>query len=225
MALSAADSIATLEIVDPLPSTGRSRGAGSRRTFLIGAAVLVAVVGGLVISRLSGPAVHDFQSGPVKTDTDTITSLPVEVGQVFTFGGIVLKNYTDDPAALESIRFEPPLGSAMTLVDLKVAGDDRNVGLVGSSVEFPPERIPAKAVRSFEGAVVPSRPDDPGKRGVEVLMGLRVNQPGEFGFRHVVVEYRTGGKEHRVRLNDGFIACAPIQAYPPGCHLDTFFKE
>jgi hypothetical protein len=224
MASCATDPIGTLQNVDPPLSTGRSRGVGSRRIVLIVAALVVAVAGGMVVSRVSGPAFHDFESGPVKTDTDTITSLPVEVGQVFTFGGIVLKNYTDHQATLESIRFEPPLGSGMTLVDLKVAGDDRNVGLVGSSVEFPPELIPAKALRSFEGAVVPSRPDDPGKRGVELLMGLRVNKPGEFGFRHVVVEYRTSGKSHRVRLNDGFIACAPIQDFPH-CHYDTFFDE
>jgi hypothetical protein len=55
-------------------------------------------------------------------------------------------------------------------------------------------------------------------------MGLRANGPGEFGFRHVIVEYRIGGERHRVRLNDGFIACAPVQAYPH-CNIDTFFDE
>jgi hypothetical protein len=224
MASCATDPIDTLENVDPLPSTGPGRGVGSRRIVLVVAVVVVALAAGLIVKRLSGPAFHDFESGPVKTDTDTITSLPVEVGQIFTFGGILLKNYTDAAATLKSLRFEPPLGSAMTLVELKVAGDDRNVGMVGSAVEFPPDRIPAKAIRPFEGAVVPSRRDDPRKRGLEVLMGLRVNRPGEFGFRHVVVEYRTGGRTHRVRLNDGFIACAPIRDYPH-CHADTFFDE
>ena len=187
-------------------------------------AVAIAVAGTLVFNRLSGPALHDFESGPVKSDTDTINSLPVEVGQVFTFGGIILKNFTNDPAILEGARFEPPLGSAMTLVDLKVAGTDRNVGMVGTAVEFPPARIPAQAVRPFKGAVVPGRPDDPYSRGVEVLMGLRVNVPGEFGFRHVIVEYRIRGERHGVRLNDGFIACAPVQDYSH-CNIDTFFDE
>ena len=77
----------------------------------------------------------------------------------------------------------------------------------------------------FEGAVVPRRSDDPNGRGLEVLMGLRVNAQGQFGFRHAVVDYRIGGRRHSVRVNDGFIACAPVDAFPPGCHLTTFFGE
>lgn len=226
MALYASDPIATLEHVDPLPVSGRNGWLGKRRILVIVTAALVlAVAGAMVLSRSSGPAFHDYDSGPVNTDSDTITSLPVEVGQVFTFGGIVLKNSTENPAVLESIRIDPPLGPEMTLVDVRVAGRDRRVGYVGSAVEFPPNRIPAQAVRPFQGAVVPARPDDPEVRGVEVLMGLRVNRSGEFGFRHVIVDYRIGGEQHRVRLNDGFIACAPARDYPPGCHLGTFFEK
>jgi hypothetical protein len=225
MTVCATDPIDTLENMDPVPNSGQSRWGGGRRIFFIVAALVVAVAGALVFSRSSDPGVHDFESGPVKSDTDTITSFPVEIGQVFTYGGIVLKNFTDVPATLESVSFEPPLGSAMTLVDLKVAGDDRNVGYVGTSVEFPPARIPAKAVRTFKGAIVPVRPDPPFRStGVEVLMGLRVNVPGEFGFRHVIVEYRIRGERHRVRLNDGFIACAPVKDYPH-CNTATFFDE
>ena len=219
------DPIARLEDVDPLPVPDRSRWVGSRRIFLVTAALVLAVAGAVVFSRSSGPAFHDDDTGPVRTNTDTVTSLPVEVGQVFTFGGIILKNYTDEPATLEGIRFEPPLGAAMSLVDLQVAGDDRNVGLVGSAAEFPPARIPAEALRPFEGAVVPRRSDDPKGRGLEVLVGLRVNVQGEFGFRHAVIDYRIGGRRHSVRVNDGFIACAPVDAFPPGCHLTTFFGE
>lgn len=191
--------------------------------------VLVPLVIGLgaVVAANSGSdrASHDYDSGPVNTGSDSLTSLPVEVGQVFTFGGIVLENTTEQPAVLERLRVDPPLGSEMTLVDLEVAGRDRRVGYVGSAAEFPPALIPAQALRPFEGAVVPGRPGDPASRGVEIVMGLKVNRPGEFGFRHVIVDYRIGGKQHRVRLNDGFVACAPPREYPPGCHVDTFFDS
>ena len=225
IATGAVDPIATLEDVDPLPVPDRSRWVGSRRIIFIVVPLVLAVAGSLVFDRLTGPVFHDDDSGPVRTDSNTITSLPVEVGQVFTFGGIILKNYTNDPATLESIRFEPPLGSAVTLVDLKVAGDDRNVGLVGSAVEYPPTRIPTEALLPFKGAVVPRRSEDPKGRGLELFMGLRVNVQGEFGFRHTVLDYRIGGRLHSVRLNDGFITCAPVDAFPPGCHLATFFNE
>lgn len=217
--------IGTLHDVDPLLAPRRSRLLGNRRALIFATAALVlGLVGAVGISRSSGRATHGYDSGPVRTDSDTISSIRVEMGQLFTFGGIVLRNSTDRDAMVEGIRTDPPLGDEMTLVDVKAAGRDRKVGYVGTAAEFPPARIPTEALRPFDGAVVPARPDDPGSRGLEILMGLRVNRPGEFGFRHVIVDYRIGGKRHSVRLNDGFIACAPPQAFPPGCHLDTFFE-
>ncbi len=218
--------IATLDRVDPPPvSPGQNGWFGKRRVVLVAVVVSIAVGGAALAGQWSGRAVHDYDSGPVQTGSETVTSLPVEVGQVFTFGGIVLKNTGDQPALVENIRIDPPLDPGMTLVDLKVAGAGRNVGYVGSAAEFPPKRIPAQAMRPWRGAIVPGRPDDPGWRGLEIVMGLKVNHPGEFGFRHVVVDYRVGGKQHRVRLSDSFIACAPARDYPPGCHLETFFDK
>lgn len=226
MAVGLSNPIDTLQNVEPLPHPSWRRWLRNRRIVLVAVVALIGVGGaGALIDRWSSRAFHDYDSGPVKTGSDTVTSLPVEVGQVFTFGGIVLKNSSEQPAVLENIRIDPPLDSRMTLVDVRVAGADRKVGYVGSAVEFPPTRIPAEAVQPWQGAVVPGRPDDPQGRGIEILMGLRVNHPGEFGFRHVVVDYRIGGKQHRVRLNDSFIACAPARDYPPGCHYQTFFER
>lgn len=224
MAVGLSNPIATLENVDRLPVPSRRRPIGKRRILLVAMVVLIAVGGPVLLDRRSGRAFHDYDSGPVKTGSDTVTSLPVEVGQVFTFGGIVLKNSSQQPAVLEDIRIDPPLDAGMALVEMMVAGADRKVGYVGSAVEFPPTRIPAEVVRPWQGALVPGRPDDPQGRGLEILMGLRMDHPGEFGFRHVVVDYRIGGRQHRVRLNDSFIACAPARDYPPGCHFQTFFE-
>lgn len=102
------------------------------------------------------------------------------------------------------------------------AAPSQRTGYVGSAAEFPPTLIPAQAVRPFRGAVVPGRPDDPRSQGVEVLMGLRVNVPGEFGFRHVVVDYRIGGERHRIRVEDGFVMCGGPDY--PRCDLDAFSK-
>jgi hypothetical protein len=224
MAVGLSNPIDTLDNVEPVSVPIRRRWLRNRRIVAALILVMVGAGGAVVLYRSSGRAFHDYDSGPVKTASDTITSLPVEVGQVFTFGGIVLKNSSEHAAVLDDIRMDPPLDPGMTLVDVKVAGAARKVGYVGSAIEFPPARIPAEAVQPWQGAAVPGRLDDPEGRGLEILMGLRVNRPGEFGFRHVVVDYRIGGKQHRVRLNDSFIACAPARDYPPGCHFQTFFE-
>jgi hypothetical protein len=227
MAAQAQEAIGTLPVVEPPAPLDQPRRPGARRIqrlVLAAAATGGVVLGLVVVQRSTGRAVHAYDRGPVKTESDTITSLPSELGQVVTFGSIVLRNSSSKPAVLERIRVEPPLGQEMTLVDLKVAGSDRRIGCVCSAAEYPPSGIPAQAIKPFPGAVVPPRQDDPEGHGVEILMGLRVNRPGEFGFRHAIVDYRIGGKRHRVKLNDGWIGCAPRATYQH-CRSDEAFFE
>jgi hypothetical protein len=168
--------------------------------------------------------VQDYRSGPVKSGSRTGTSFPVEPGQVFTFGGIVLENSGGRSAVLESIRFEPPLGSGMEVVEVKVAGGDRRVGYVGTHAQFPPPLL-AAYVQPFRGAEVPPLDSPDGANGVEIVFGLRVNEPGEFGFQRVLVDYRIGERRHTVRLEDGFLACAPLAVFPDGCSHEGFFDR
>jgi len=227
MPVRAQEALGTLPIVEPpvVPAeTGRVEGRRIVR-FAVAAAVMGGVALGLVVmQRSSGRAMHAYDRGPVRTESDTITGLPSEIGQVVTFGSIVLRNTSSKPAILERIRIDPPLGPEMSLVDVKVAGADRRIGCVCSAAEFPPHGIPAQAFKPFDGAVVPPRQDDPEGLGVEIFMGLRVNTTGEFGFRHAIVDYRIGGKRHRVKLNDGWIGCAPRAAYRH-CRSDAAFFE
>lgn len=228
MAVRFPEAIGTLPVVEPPAVPAETRRPGGRRIprLAVAAAVLGCVALGLVVvKRSTGRAMHAYDRGPVRTESDTITTLPSEIGQVVTFGGIVLRNTSSKPALLERIWIDPPLGPEMSLADVKVAGGDRRIGYVGSAVEYPPHGIPAQAIKPFDGAVVPPRQDDPEGRGVEILMGLKVNRPGEFGFRHAIVDYRIGGKRHRVTLNDGWIGCAPLAAYPHGCPSGVAFFE
>jgi hypothetical protein len=226
MAVQPKDAIGTLPVVEPPAVPAETRRPGARRIRRIAAAAVLGcvAVGLVVVQRSTGPAMHAYDRGPVRTESDTITSLPSELDQVVTFGSIVLRNSSSKPAVLERIRIEPPLGPEMTLVDLKVAGRDRRIGCVCSAAEYPPQGIPAEAIKPFQGAVVPPRQDDPEGVGVEILMGLRVNRPGEFGFRHAIVDYRIGGKRHRVKLNDGWVGCAPRATYEH-CRSDEAFFE
>lgn len=109
------------------------------------------------------------------------------------------------------------------MVDVKVAGRDRGIGLVGADVGFPPPKIRPESLRPLPGAIVAPRPED-SEWGLEILMAFKLNRPGQFGFHHVVVDYRIDGKKHRVRLNDGFVLCGPAKDFPR-CDLDSFVED
>lgn len=93
--------------------------------------------------------------------------------------------------------------------------------MVGSDHGFPPPGIPAEALRPLSGAVVPPRHEDP-DWGVEVLLGFKLNRPGQFGFHHALIDYRIGGKRHRIRVNDGFFICGGPEY--PRCDREAYRK-
>lgn len=218
MTVDVAEPVATLSRVDAPP--GSKKLFGDRRVRLLIAGLVLALGGATVIyQRSTGRAFHDYDSGPVRTDSDTTTGIHAEVGEVVTFGGIVLDNHGNRPAVLESIRIDPPLDPGMSLVEVKVAGKDRGIGMVGADRGFPPPGIRAEAFRPLPGSIVPPRQEDE-EWGVEVLMGFRLNKPGQFGFHHALVDYRIGEKRHRIRVNDGFVICGGPDY--PRCDLDAF---
>lgn len=197
--------------------------AGKKKIRRVAALALVLGLCGIAViyQRSSARAVHDYDSGPVRTNSDTTTSIAAELGQVVTFGGIILENVGSHPAVLESIRIEPPLDSAMSLVDVKVAGRGRGIGMVGADIGFPPADMPAEALMALPGAVVPAGDTE---WGLEVLMGFKLIRPGQFGFHHVVIDYRVADKRHRVRVNDGFFLCGPLRDYQ-NCDTESVAEE
>ena len=217
MGVDLAAPVDSLAAVDEPPARSWKRRFGGRWTRLFLIAVLV--LGGTVIyKRSTGRAMHDADHGPLRTESDTTTSIRADVGQIVTFGGIILENFSNRAAILESIRIEPPLDPAVSLVDVKVAGKDRGAGMVGADVGFPSPHIRPESLRPLPGAIVP-----PGDHewGVEVLMAFKLNRPGQFGFQHALIDYRIGEKRHRIRVSDGFVICGGPE-YPRNCDLDAF---
>jgi hypothetical protein len=223
MAVEVAEPIGSLTGVDAATSPAGTKRFGGRRFRLLVIGALVLGLGGtaVIYKRSTGRAMHDFESGPVRTDSDTTTAIRAEVGEVVTFGGIVLENFSKRPAVLEAIRVEGSLDPGISLVDVKVAGKDRGVGMVGADHGFPPASIRAEAFRPLAGAIVPPRQED-AEWGVEVLMAFRLNRPGQFGFHHALVDYRVGGKRHRIRVNDGFFVCGGPEY--PTCDREAYRK-
>lgn len=225
MAVHLSDRVATLALVDTAPAPVRKRRFQGRPMRLLVLAVVVLFLGGaaLIYQRSTGRALHDADHGPVRTESDTTTSIRADVGQVVSFGGIILDNFSNRPAVLESIRIDPPLDSGMTLVDVKVAGRDRGIGMYGADGAFPPPGLPAGALHPLPGAIVPPEQGDD-RWGVEVLMAFRLNRPGQFGFNHALVDYRIGGKRHRIRVDDGFVLCGGPD-YPDNCNAEAFAEQ
>lgn len=223
MDVNLAESVASLRRVEAPIAPGRTRRfEGGRKRLVVVGVMIVSLVGAAVVyKRSTGRAMHDYESGPVRTESDTTTSIRVEVGQVVTFGGIILESFSKKPAVLESLRFDPPLDSGMTLVDVKVAGKGRGIGMVGTDRGFPPSGMPPEALRPLPGAIVPPKHVDP-EWGVEVLMGFKLDKPGQFGFHHALIDYRIGGKRHRIRVNDGFLICGGPDY--PRCDSEAFRK-
>lgn len=75
----------------------------------------------------------------------------------------------------------------------------------------------------LNGAKVPPEETPEGKAGIEIVFALQVNRPGLFGFKQVELDYRIGSKPYTVRLEDGFVACAPHADYRGGCPREEFF--
>lgn len=227
MAIDVGQRIASLASVDtPHPVPGREKRFKGRRARLLLVAVLVLALGGAaeIYRRSTGRALHGAESGPVRTQSDTTTGIVADIGEVVTFGGIILESFSNRPAVLESIRIDRPLDPGMTLVDVKVAGKERGIGMVGTDLGFPPSDMPPEALRPLPGAVVPPRNEDD-KWGVEVLMAFKLNRPGRFGFHHALVDYRIGDDRHRIRVDDGFVMCGPRRDYPQGCDIRTFTER
>ena len=221
MAVDASERIATLA-VNEAPAPVPNRRLEGRRTRLLVVVAVVLSLGGaaLIYQRSTGRAMHDADHGPVRTESDTTTSIRADVGQIVSFGGIVLENFSGRSAVLEKIRIDPPLDSGMTLVDVRVAGKDRGIGMYGADVAFPPPGLPSTALHPLPGAIVPPRQEDD-RWGIEVLMAFRLNRPGQFGFNHALIDYRIGGKRHRIRVADGFVVCGGPD-YPGNCNTEAF---
>jgi hypothetical protein len=198
----------------------RPRLGALNRRLRIGAPVAVVVVLFLTAVGLGLQAkrrvLHDYDSGPLQTGSDTTTRIVVDVGQPFTFGGIVVYNTTAQPIVLDEIRLVPPTPPGMEILAIEVAGGDRRIGFVGADHGYAPTDL-RPYLRPYRKALVPPERRPEGREGTEIVFGLQLNQPGMFGFEHVDVDYRVGKKRHRVRLEDGFLACAPPSAYPEGC--------
>jgi hypothetical protein len=212
-----------VNMVQPDPTAVRRRRWFQRRpvrvTIVVVAILLVAVVGYL---RAYGRLVHDYDSGPLTGGSSTKTSFPVEIGQPFTYGVIVVSNQSRSTARLTDLRVKPALPAGMEIVALQVVGPNRTTIGIGTDDRYPPPELVGH-LRPFKGTRVPPEDSPGGKGGVEVIFGFKINRAGMFGFEKVEIDYKIGTKPYTLVLEDGFVGCAPYADYKDTCSIETFF--
>jgi hypothetical protein len=219
------DHLDTLGCVQPDPLPVATGGWFQERRRVIAVVVGLAILVGLVAvgyQRAYGRLVHGYDSGPVYTGSGTKTSFPVDLGQPFTYGVITVSNRTSRTAVLTDVRVKPSLPPGMEIIEVKVVGPNRKTAVFGTHRQYPPLEL-APHLRPLKGARVPPKDTPEGDGGVEIVFGLKVTRPGMFGFRQVELDYRIGKKPYTVRLEDGFVGCAPYAEYQDRCSIEKFF--
>ena len=191
-------------------------------------AALVAVVAGaaavLVWARDDG-GLHSWKDGPLVSGDSTQNSIPVDLDQPFTYGYAVVFNTTKRPAVLEAVRVRPALPEGMEIIDIQTVGPEARVANVATELAFP-SSILKDHLRPLAGTTVPPRDDgeDTGE-GLDIVFGLKVTKPGIYGFAQFDLDYRIGSTRHTVRLEHGFMACAPRAAHNGPNDCDHAFLD
>ncbi len=116
---------------------------------------------------------------------------------------------------LEAVRIRPPLEEGAELVAVHAVGPHRQTGLVATRQEWPPAEL-VGALRPVPGFRLPSARTDP-KAEVNIVFGVKVTEPGHYGWREFDVDYRVEGRKYTARIRNGVVACGAPGPNRIGC--------
>jgi hypothetical protein len=170
------------------------------------AAPLVAGAAAVVLAVVLLAGDGEPSAGPLGSDEVQGLGAPQEAGRTFTFGLPVAYNEGDEPAELERISLLDPT-PGLKVVGTRVAGADRRLLYQSGDPNWPSRRITDQhPVNGFE--VAPQ--DTPeGRRGVELVFGLRADRPGRYRTEGVQIDYRVGDTRHRSTMLIALRLCVP----------------
>jgi len=127
-----------------------------------------------------------------------MSTTPVDVGQVFTDGLEMLVVEGDEPITIREVSLtgaDPQL----ELVDAKVAGEERTLNFAYDPA-FPPAEMDLGPLSPAEGMVLAPRSQQrTGKDGFtdyELLLGIRVTEPGVWKRTGVRILYDVGDRRY-----------------------------
>jgi hypothetical protein len=176
-----------------------------RGAILAAGAVAVAAV--LIASGVVGSGEGLATGGPLACpDCHSGASMPMDVGQLGTYGAADLENHGSQPAVLDRVEFVERTPGLKLIGPLVSRGGDRPGEGVGLIRQFPPPRLKGALhpLRGYRVLPFHSFADD-----VRVLVGLSPLQNGRLSYRKLKLYYRVGSKRYVTTFDMGVRVCAP----------------
>lgn len=185
-------------------STAPSGPRRAARTVAVAAVLLV--IGVIVLAAVLLSGGNDERTpGPIQAEEGNELGASVPVGREFMYGVPVIFNGGDEPATLEAARYVSPT-PGLKVVKTYVAGPRREANYVAGSRSWPAKSV--TDLKPLAGYEVAPRKHAGGRRGVELVLVMRVARPGRYITRGVELDYEVGGSRHRRAMPNSFAACA-----------------
>jgi len=171
------------------------------RRLALALALLVALAGIVLAVNVGGGGGTYEPGGPLASDRETRVTTHARPGTAITWGTVLPTNPTDHDIVIESIAPSEPV-SGLTVLGLGVSDPRR--GAVGTADRYPPLGITPSDVA---GAVMTAR-DGPSPF-VQVVVGIRLDDPSEGRIAGLRIRYATDGHRYETVLHDELIVVPP----------------
>lgn len=175
--------------------------ARPRRRLALALALLVALAGAVLVVGVGGGRGGYEPGGPLTSDRETRVTTHARPGSVITWGTVLPTNPTDHDIVIESIVPSEP-ESGLTVLGLGVSDPRR--GAVGTADRYPPPGITPLEVA---GAVM--TPRDGSSPFIQVVVGIRLDDPTEGRIAGLRIRYATDGLRYETVLHDELIVVPP----------------
>lgn len=171
------------------------------RRLALALAILVALAGIVLALSFGGGRSSYDPGGPLASDRETRVTTHARPGSVITWGTVLPTNPTDTDIVIESIVPSEPV-AGLTVLGLGVSDPRR--GAVGTADRYPPLGITPVDVA---GAVM--TPRDGPSPFVQVVVGIRLDDPTEGRIAGLRIRYTTDGHRYETVLHDELIVVPP----------------
>ena len=191
-------------------ASATSRPATRRRRWLVALSFMLALAAAVTAAeRLGVGSSGEPSAGPLESPEGSSIGIKRPVGRTFGYGLPIVLNTGDETAVLDRVA---PVGAppALKLVDTRIAGAERELLRMSSTLRWPSEEF--TDLHTTSGFRLEPADQPAGRRGAEIVFALQAAEPGRLVFKAVQVDYHVGDTAHRVVLDSGLAVCA----YPPG---------
>lgn len=158
------------------------------RVLLLLAALTVAACG-----SSPGPLDGSAWPGPVEVGTRA------EVGERVAFGGPELTNGSDEDVVIRSVTFSEA-DSGVTMLGWEL----RRPGPAEAGTGTDRLSVPGSEPGPGERSVAPTSPDE---RNPQLVVGVRLDEPGRHAATRLVIEYTARTRSHRLTFPFTVVMC------------------